>query len=143
MNNRSDRLTRGLRWLALVTMIVAGSAALTGSDPGQHANKTVIVRMRDDMRFYPESVTIAPGDTIVWINEGAMPHTATDKPGTAALEEHNVLPPGAEPFDSGLLQSGERFQHVFTVAGDYAYLCFLHEGLGMVGHVKVGGGLGT
>ncbi len=142
MNDKSDRLIRGLRWLALATMIVAGPAAFTGSDPGQQANKTVIVRMRDDMRFNLESVAIALGDTIVWINEGAMPHTATDKPGTAAIEEHNVLPPGAEPFDSGLLQSGERFQHVFTAAGDYAYLCFLHEGLGMVGHVKVGGGPG-
>ncbi len=142
MNDRSDRLTRGSRWLALVTMMAAGPAALAGSGPGQQTNKTVIVRMRDDMRFHPESVAIAPGDTIVWINEGAMPHTATDKPGTAALDEHNILPPGAEPFDSGLLQSGERFQHVFTAAGDYAYLCFLHEGLGMVGHVKVGGGLG-
>jgi plastocyanin len=142
MNDRSDRLIRGSRWLALVTMMAAGPAALTGSGPRQQANKTVIVRMRDDMRFFPESVAIAPGDTIVWINEGAMPHTATDKPGTAALDEHNVLPPAAEPFDSGLLQSGERFQHVFTAAGDYAYLCFLHEGLGMVGHVKVGSGLG-
>ena len=141
MNDRSDRSARVLRWLTLVTMMVAGPAALTGSDPGPPANKTVIVRMRDDMRFHPESVAITSGDTIVWINEGAMPHTATDKPGTAALDVHNVLPPGAEPFDSGLLQSGERFRHVFTAAGDYAYLCFLHEGLGMVGHVKVGGGL--
>ena len=142
MNDRSDRLTRRSRWLALVTMMAAGPAALTGSGPGQQTNKTVIVRMRDDMRFHPESVALAPGDTIVWINEGAMPHTATDKPGTAALEEHTVLPPGAEPIDSGLLQSGERFQHVFTAAGDYAYLCFLHAGRGMVGPVTVGGGRG-
>jgi plastocyanin len=93
--------------------------------------------MTDDMRFHPEEVIIVPGDTIVWINDGRMPHTATDKPGTAAMDEHNILPPGAEPFDSGLLQSGERFEHVFTVSGDYTYLCFLHEGLGMIGTVTV------
>lgn len=94
------------------------------------------------MRFVPERATIGVGDTVVWINAGELPHTATDAPGSAAVPEHQSLPPGAEPWDSGHLASGERFRHVFRTPGEYDYLCTLHEAAGMVGEltVRVGGG---
>ncbi len=97
----------------------------------------VVIRMTDDMRFFPERASIAVGDTVVWINEGQMPHTATDRPGTAGVDEHNILPEGASAWDSGLLDPGQRFSQVFAVPGDYTYLCFLHEAAGMVGRLTV------
>lgn len=97
----------------------------------------VVIRMTDAMRFEPEHPTIAAGDTVVWINEGQMPHTATDKPGLAGVPEHNVLPDGAEPWDSGLLDPGQSYRQVVTTEGDYTYLCFLHEAAGMVGRITV------
>ncbi len=127
-----------LKWLAtLTTVATAAPVLLAAENEAPSTNRSVTVIMRDDMRFYPEHVSMTPGDTIIWINEGAMPHTATDKPGTAGIDDHNILPPDAEPWDSGLLQSGERFAYVFTVAGDYTYLCVLHELAGMVGKVTV------
>ena len=33
------------------------------------------------MRFQPEVLTVAPGDTVVWVNKDLVPHTATSKAG--------------------------------------------------------------
>jgi len=107
------------------------------SPAGTRAPRTVVIRMTDEMRFVPEHATIAPGDTVLWRNDGKMPHTTTDKPGTAAIDEHNVLPAGASTWDSGLLDPGAEYRVVLTQPGEYAYLCFLHETLGMVGRITV------
>jgi len=103
----------------------------------QEEEGVVVIRMLDDMTFEPEHPEINAGDRVVWVNEGNMPHTATGEPGRAANPEHNILPEGAQPFDSGMLASGEEFSHVFEIPGEYTYLCWLHEALGMVGHITV------
>lgn len=95
------------------------------------------IRMTDDMRFEPENPIVAVGDTVVWINVGAMPHTTTDEPGRAGVPEHNILPAGAAPWDSGLMEGQSTFQTVFDQPGEYTYLCTLHEVMGMVGRVTV------
>lgn len=95
------------------------------------------IRVTDDMRFEPENPIVAVGDTVVWINVGAMPHTTTDKPGRAAVPEHNILPAGAAPWDSGLMAGQSEFRAVFDQPGEYTYLCTLHEVMGMVGRVTV------
>ncbi|MEN8144264.1 MAG: plastocyanin/azurin family copper-binding protein [Gemmatimonadota bacterium] len=97
----------------------------------------VVIRMTDDMRFVPPNPVISPGDTVVWINDGSLPHTATDNPGTAAVPANNILPQGAEPWDSGSLDAGQRFEHVPTAAGEYTYVCVLHEAAGMIGRLTV------
>ncbi len=93
--------------------------------------------MTDDLRFVPENPAISVGDTVVWIIEGALPHTATDKPGSAGVDEHNILPAGAEPWDSGLLDPGQTYRTVLTVAGNYTYVCLIHEAGGMIGRLTV------
>jgi plastocyanin len=106
--------------------------------PRAHADeREVVIRMTDNMRFEPENVTVSPGDTVVWINVGDLPHTSTDMPGTAGIDEHNVLPAEAPPWDSGQLEPGERFTLVFTVEGDYTYVCTIHEVAGMIGRLTV------
>jgi plastocyanin len=97
----------------------------------------VVIRMTDGMRFEPENPVVAVGDTVVWVNEGGMPHTSTDEPGRAGVPEHNRLPAGAATWDSGFVESGELFRRVFDVPGEYAYLCTLHEMAGMVGRLTV------
>ncbi len=117
----------------------AATGATSGERPGSPGAGPgrVIIRMVDNMRFEPEHTTISPGDTVIWVNDGSIPHTSTDSPGTAAVPDHNLLPPGAEPWDSGILAAGETFEHVFTVSGEYAYLCVLHETAGMLGRLTV------
>ncbi len=128
------------RWMWALTSVAlaAACAGESGSrdqvEVGEHA---VVIRMTDDLRFDPENPAITVGDTVVWIIEGALPHTSTDKPGTAGVDEHTILPEGAEPWDSGLLDPGETYRTVLTVTGDYTYVCLLHEAAGMVGRLTV------
>jgi plastocyanin len=90
------------------------SADMTGQD-------TVVVRIQD-FAFAPANVTIRTGATVVWINDGAVGHTAT----------------AAGVFDTGMIQPGARASHTFTQAGDHAYLCTPHPF--MTGRVVVRGG---
>jgi plastocyanin len=67
-----------------------------------------------DLDFSPRVVTVHPGDTVVWTNAGAIPHTVTS---------------AAAGFDSGLLQPGQTFAFTFTAPGAFAYVCTLHPGM--------------
>ena len=53
----------------------AGFAASDRSEPETH---TVTI---EEMRFQPERLTVARGDTIVWVNKDLVPHTATSEIG--------------------------------------------------------------
>jgi plastocyanin len=112
----------------------AGSPAVAPLDSTAHLH---VIRVTDDMRFEPEDLTVPAGDTVVWLNEGTLLHTATDEPGRAGVPENNVLPAGAETWDSGLLDSRGAYRLVPTVPGDYTYLCTIHEAAGMVGRIRV------
>jgi plastocyanin len=71
------------------------------------------VRMLDNS-YAPRSVTVAPGGTVVWTNEGRAMHTVTAGDGT---------------FDSGLISSGGRFQRTYPTPGAHPYRCTLHPGM--------------
>ena len=67
----------------------------------------------DNFTFSPATVTIAPGTRVVWINHDDVPHTATStsKP---------------KRFESGTLDTDDKFAHVFTEPGTYNYFCAVH-----------------
>ena len=101
------------------------------------APAAAVINMTDSLTFSPKTVEITVGQTVEWTTVGGMPHTVTDKPGSAGNPENEGLPNGAEPFDSGLIESGQKFRHTFTTPGEYTYLCLLHEAGQMVGKVVV------
>lgn len=70
--------------------------------------------------FQPASITVHPGDTIVWINKDDVDHTVTALNGS---------------FDSGALDPGAKFQFVFQQTGNTSYRCGVHPE--MKGSVKV------
>jgi plastocyanin len=80
----------------------------------------------EDYRFAPESLEVAVGDTVTWVNQGAVQHSATSG---------EVGAPDGK-WDSGLLSSGGSFMHVFTAAGNYHYYCLLHGSMGMKGVIS-------
>jgi plastocyanin len=102
-------------------------------------------------RFFPPSVTVKAGDTVVWTNDGAYePHTVTFQ-GTfqSPLDKGALVPGGVATdadFPGGYAHSGlfgpkpefpsDRFSLRFTKKGSYPYNCILHPGMGGVVHVE-------
>jgi plastocyanin len=73
--------------------------------------KTHTVEIRG-MGFHPAVLTVAVGDTIVWINRDIVPHTATATSGTK--------------WDTGQLLQGQTGRYVASHAGVVRYVCTLH-----------------
>jgi plastocyanin len=65
----------------------------------------------EDFAFSPDSLTVAAGTRVTWVNRDTAPHTATDTD---------------KRFNSGALDTGDEFSFVFKDRGDYAYYCALH-----------------
>jgi len=96
------------------------------------------------MRFIRRTVEVHVGEQVTFKNLGmAAPHTVTF--GTDPANPFS--PPSGDPtqFSGGDLNSGivppngGQFTVTFTKAGTYHYFCALHDYMGMVGTVIVGG----
>jgi plastocyanin len=66
------------------------------------------------MEFHPAVLTVAVGDTVVWINRDIVPHTATAK-GT-----------GTPKWDTGQLGQGQTGRYVVRGRGAINYVCSFH-----------------
>ena len=123
-----------------------GLAATADAATAQEGQSNQQVAMTDDLVYQPETVTVAPGTTVVWENTGNIGHTVT-----AYSDE---IPDGASyfasggPFDSeqaaraaypdqGTISGGESYSHTFETTGSFGYFCIPHESVGMVGTVEV------
>ena len=82
------------------------------------------VQVGPGTQFSPPTVTVAPGETVIWSFQAF--HTSTSD-----------TPVGPEVWDSGFLSSGT-FSHTFTTPGNYPYYCQVHEEM-MRGKVEVEG----
>lgn len=113
-------------------------APLTAPGDGA-APPDATVRMTNQLAFQAGEVRIPVGGVVEWHNDSVLVHTVTADPAEAAQPEKSVaLPEGAQPFDSGLLDPGERWRHRFEEPGRYRYFCIPHEAAGMLGTVVVG-----
>lgn len=152
MTDRSPVTRRGFLRGAAGTAALAGGAGTAAAQ--EDGGETHTVDMTDDLVFDPDTLTIAPGDTVVWENIGTIGHSVT------AYEED--IPDDAEFFasggfeteqdargayaagdpDSGDVVGGESYEHTFEVLGTYEYFCIPHETVGMLGTITVqeGGG---
>ena len=73
-----------------------------------------------DNDFVPGDLTVEAGQAVRWTNAGAIAHTVTAADAA---------------YDSGILNPGDSFEHVFAEVGLFEYLCTLHPE--MVGTVEV------
>jgi plastocyanin len=106
-------------------------AAAAASEPA------AVVAMTNEMKFQPPTVSIRAGETVAWRNTSVLVHSVTADPAHAVKPRDVALPPGAQPFNSGMLRPQATFRHTFAVAGTYRYFCLPHEAAGMVGTVVV------
>jgi plastocyanin len=90
-------------------------AAAVDTKPRVH---TVLI---EGMRFQPEGLTVAAGDTVVWINKDMVPHTATS---------------AAAGFDSLEIAPGKSWTHAVATTGEFDYTCTYHPLMKAVLRVK-------
>jgi plastocyanin len=75
----------------------------------------------DGTQYQPATLTIALGDTVVWVNKDPFPHTATSKDGT---------------FDSKAIAAGKSWKFKPAKRGDFTYSCTYHVTMHGELHVK-------
>jgi len=115
----------GLASLFVVVAIVLVSCfALDGSDAKKQESVSTSKQATDedlevgevrivieDFVFKPAEITISPGTKVTWVNKDEAPHTATSVD---------------KKFNSGGLDTDDRFSFVFNDKGEYPYFCALH-----------------
>jgi plastocyanin len=110
------------------------SQAATGTATPQPAAHVTVSANRT---FDPANVTINAGETVQWVNAGRAPQTVTGDPAKVQNKADAVLPSGAQPWDSGTLNTGQTFTHRFDTPGEYTYTSLPAEGQGLVGRISV------
>jgi plastocyanin len=144
LDRAQERTSAGVSGRTLFRVaIVVGAAAVAAAlallpDPAHAASTEVVIKMSDKQPYYtPEKVTIKAGETIEWINDGDTIHSVSTEAGNAQNPKDVSLPAGAQPFDSGFVAPGGKYDYTFRVPGTYHYFCLPHEMAGMVGTVVV------
>jgi plastocyanin len=95
----------GRLFILLAALVIATGAAQTRPRPRTH---TVTIA---EMRFTPETLSVASGDLIVWVNKDIVQHTATSKDAG---------------FDSKTIEPGASWSVRVKKAGKFGYVCTLH-----------------
>ena len=95
------------RAAACAVLALAAGCGGGGARPATHA-----VEIRA-FRYAPDTVVAAPGDTVVWTNADAVPHTATA--------------PGE--WDTGEIGAAASGRMVAAKEGTHAYVCAYHSGM--------------
>ncbi|WP_349292030.1 plastocyanin/azurin family copper-binding protein [Halobacterium wangiae] len=124
---------------------LAGGAGVVGAGSVTAQEQTETVDMTDSLVFESDSITVAPGTTVVWENVGSIGHSVT------AYEDE--IPEEADYFASGGFEAeqtarqsypsegdvpgGESYEHTVEVEGTYEYFCIPHESVDMVATMEV------
>lgn len=95
--------------IASALLLCACAGVALGADAGVRPASHVIII--EGMKYSPEVIEVNAGDTIVWSNKDAFPHTVT-------AENHR--------FDSKEIGSGRSWKFKATVRGVFPYICTFH-----------------
>lgn len=103
-------LLTSLRTVAVIAVTVLICGSLTPVMAGDSESKEHVVEIRN-LEFTPKELTVAPGDTITWINYDFVPHTVTADD---------------ESWDSGLIKAEGQWQTVVQTDMLTTYFCQYH-----------------
>jgi plastocyanin len=67
----------------------------------------------EGMKFVPQSLEVAPGDTVTWSNKDFVPHTVS----------------AGKALESGTIEANGSWKYVAKEKGRYDYLCRFHPGM--------------
>jgi plastocyanin len=94
----------------LALALCGPAAAADPSPPAATAKPAATVHIKD-FAYHENKVTVHAGDTVLFVNDDDEAHTVTA---------------ADKSYDSGGLDTGERFTRTFAKAGTYSYFCALH-----------------
>jgi plastocyanin len=99
-----------MKRIAYLSILLLGSVVLlfVPAVVGAQEEQGVVPVAAYDGYFEPADITVPSGTTVVWTNEGEMPHSVTAHDGS---------------FASGLLNPGETYEVTFYEVGTYTYQC--------------------
>jgi plastocyanin len=80
------------------------------AQPALAAAETHTILM-EGVAFVPQTLTVKPGDVVVWVNKDLFPHTATAQ---------------NRKFDSGEIAPGKTWKYTAKKPGKFSYVCTLH-----------------
>jgi plastocyanin len=94
--------------------VMLGAAVVAAIGCAPHPAQMIQTVHIRAFQFTPAADTVQAGDTVLWVNDDMVPHTATA--------------PGKE-FDSGSIDVGASWPHVTRTPGSYAYECTFHPNM--------------
>jgi len=92
---------------------LAAALLLLGAVSAQAAGRNHVVRI-EGMKFVPERVEVAAGDTVTWTNKDFLPHTVTA---------------AAAKVESGELAPNKSWKFTAKRKGEMPYICRLHPSM--------------
>jgi LPXTG-motif cell wall-anchored protein len=110
----------------VASVLIVGGALLLGGAGAAQAASTMVEAQ--DFDFSPKTISIDPGDSIMFDNTGDATHTATADNGS---------------FDTGDVKPGASETITIKAPGTYPFYCKYHggpAGTGMSGTITVGEG---
>src|SRR5687768_5815677 len=105
MNVRALIAVLAMPSLLFLLLPAVGVPGAANAAPRVH---TVLI---EGMRFQPEGLTVAAGDTVAWINRDMVPHTATSASGR---------------FDSSEIAPGKSWTYTVRATGEFTYIFTYH-----------------
>jgi plastocyanin len=99
----STRLASSAAALAPVSLILAAACARPAA-----RSHTVEIR---GFAYLPATLQVAVGDTVVWVNRDAVPHTATRD---------------GRGWDSGSINAEQAWRFIVPASGSQPYYCAFH-----------------
>jgi plastocyanin len=94
------------KWVFAFAVMLAFGPGLARS---QSSAATVTI---DNFAFDAQTITVAPGSTVTWVNQDDAPHT--------------IVADDGKSFRSKPLDTGERYAFTFMSSGTYGYFCSIH-----------------
>jgi len=123
-------ILRRLGLLLCTLLLVVTSFALSASPA---AAETYTVKMGTDkgrLQYVPKTLTVSPGDTIVWEMNKLGPHNVLfDKKAPKGLAQKKLIRKAGDTLVSNVPAD--------AVAGTYEFFCQPHRGAGMKGKLTI------
>ena len=121
----SAKSTGGLLTVAVIGFVIGGlvvgaigAGVIVRSVTGGPADIIIVPdAMSKPIAYSPQNFTVSVGTTVTWINKDTT------------LLSHTVTSNVSGQFDSGLLDTGARWSHIFAQPGNFTYYCTLHPNM--------------